>query len=231
MNNKSGGKQKIGITMVILVLLILTTTSISIVADKEYKTQDFPIEEYTKQADNVTITLVSADNINVTSDGFITYVFNITTESTAINNDSVLVAYGVSSDGSLVSHNWSFRIPASPIQPNEVRAHNRNMNEWFEKFNDSGTGEIGSIGEWQVLTLQNSTGVTVLEWGTNYTKIQFRPVATNLFPQTWYVDRTFMIHENKTGQYSPIYQNNMLKTRYNTNNIPVYYTHLTLPTN
>jgi len=209
-------KKKGAVFVVILMMIVSIFPLFSAVAEVKD-----PIEmSYDPQLDNVTITLISASDVNATTDGFVTYIFNITTESTPINNNSILVAYGVSPDDSLVSYNWSFRIPASPIQPDEVRAHDRNEGDWFEIFSDVGSGEIGTQGEWAVSTLINSTGVTVLEWGTNYTKIQFRPVATNLFPQVWYVDRTNMVHENKSSNSIPIYSGNMLRTEYNTQGIP-----------
>ena len=170
--------------------------------------------------DTIAITLVSATDINASSDEFMTYVFNITTNTTSLYNETILIASGVSPNSTLISYNWSFRIPASSIQPNLVRAHDRNENDWFEKFNSTGTDEIGTQGEWACYTLANSTGVTVLDWGTNYTKIQFRPASINLAPQLWYVDRSHIVKENKTNQYTSIYSNNMLRTKYNTTGQP-----------
>ncbi|GAH92109.1 unnamed protein product, partial [marine sediment metagenome] len=173
------------------------------------------------EADTVTITLISQtpSNIKVNSTGDMIILFNITTNSTAINSSSILAVHTVNQsydDGSYL--NASYRIPNSTKQPQRVRADHRNENRWFEKFNISGTGEIGNIGEWAAHDIAICPGLTINASGTNWTRMKWCPSIHHLFASIWYVDRTNMTAENKTGQYVPIHKEYFAKAEFNMSN-------------
>jgi len=215
-------KRKGGIYVIVLILIIsafplFTVTPVS--------PTNIVKQDYDPQDENITITIISAPDINESSSGVLTYVFNISSVNTPINNESILIATGVSPNNTLVSYNWSFMIPPDVLQPNSVRCHGRGLNTWYEvRFNDSGTGELGTIGEWQAITMDNVPPscfeITEWEWGANYTQFNFNIPADTLFPQIWYVDRYNLVNENKTDQYIPIYENNMIRTEYDVTGIP-----------
>jgi len=163
--------------------------------------------------ETITFTLETAFDINVGNITEVPVIVNISTNNTRIKNETILFARTASYDAT--AKNASFMVPSNPVAPNLIRGHGRNLGYWFEEFNDSGTGELGGMGEWSCGALPNSSKFTVLNYGDNWTRVQVLPCSCALFPKFWYLDRKQMMHETKTDQYSPIYSQNILKTEFN----------------
>jgi len=168
--------------------------------------------------DSITFILETPLNISMDDIEPTTIVINITSNSTRIRNETILFARTASWNNT--PQNSSFMLPALDVAPNGVRGHGRNLGYWFEEFNQSGTGELSTLGKWSCGALPNASQFTVLAWGSNWTRVQVEPCSCNLFPKFWYLDRKKMILEDKTDQYVPIYEHNKLKTEFNLTNTP-----------
>jgi len=168
--------------------------------------------------ETIVFTLETPLNISIGDIEETSIIVNISSNETRIRNETILFARTASWNNT--PQNSTFMLPALDVAPNGVRGHGRNLDYWFEKFNASGTGELSTLGKWACGALPNSSKFTVLDWGSNWTRVQVQPCSCSLFPKFWFLDRKKMIHEDKTDQYVPIYENNKLKTEFNLTNVP-----------
>lgn len=166
-------------------------------------------------SDAVTITFISQtpDNVNISTTGNISILYNITTHNTPINASSIIFAHSVNHTDDN-TRNSSFHIPIDANQPDGLRAYGRGISEWYEMFNATGTGELGYIGEWMAMTT-NDTQLSVQASGSNWTVINFTAKTPHLFSSVWYVDKASLTAEVKTGQYIEIYGKHSVRNWFN----------------
>lgn len=167
--------------------------------------------------DKVTITFISQTpaNIRTNTTGYVEIVFNVTTGGTPINTSSLLFAHVINHTINGYCLNWSWRLPVSIHQPDKKRACNRNEDLWFEKFNSTGTGEIGAIGEWGCHDYTTALKLTIEASGSNWTRVNFNSTVHHMTSNIWYVDRTDMQDENKTTKILDVYGKYAVRTFYN----------------
>jgi len=150
-----------------------------------------------------------------------TGVFNVTfniTDAGGVNESSIVFFNSVNHSHDGITHyNWSYRYPESAKQPEGLRADNRNKSKWWESvirqeygiddiWSWSGRGHAGSIHRY----------VNILDNDTNYAHVNVSMDEVHeIFVQSWYVDRSEMIREDKNGQYIDIYKNKPAKIAFN----------------
>lgn len=164
--------------------------------------------------DKPIITFISQtpSEINITSTGNMSIIFNITTYNTAINTSSIVFAHATNhtNDNTL---NSSYKIPTDINQPDSLRAEGRNDGGWYEIFNASGTGELGYFGEWTADTVGDE--LVVIASGSNWTLVNYTVKIPHYFSSIWYVDKEALIEENKTDQYIDVYGKYSVRNWYN----------------
>jgi len=172
--------------------------------------------KFKTEEDAVTITRVSYSptNIRINDTSYVDILFNFTTGSTPINESSILFAHNVNQTAAGNGLNFTYRILKDSV---ELRSDNRDEDYWYEKFNASGTGELGYHGEWGV---HDNTSVKLIyvDSGSNWTTMRFNTATTlvpHLFSNIWYIDRTDLQDEIKTDQIFDIYGNNAYKAKFN----------------
>ena len=162
--------------------------------------------------DTITISLVNPLDINIGNITESNITWNISSKGTAIDPTTLLFARTATYDD--IARNATFYVPRNPFAPNVTRGHGRNLGYWFEKFNTSGSGELGGIGEWSCGAQPNSSKFNVFDSGSNWSLVSVTPCSCALFPKFWYLDRKQIMHEDKTDQYISIYNDNMIKTQF-----------------
>jgi len=166
--------------------------------------------------DVVTINILSQSLPDIrwnTTERF-TVEFNISTFSTPINQSSIFLAnsiYDILGD----YNNHSYTIPIDSNQPDKLRANGRMRSSWYEKFNSSGSGELGYIGEWAVH--DNSTDeINIISSGSNWTLGNFTTTRTEeMHNSINLVDGEYISELDNTGKNWDIYKNNAIQLLFN----------------
>ena len=176
-------------------------------------------------SDVISVTFISQTpiDINITSTGNISILYNITTHNTPINASSIVFAHSVNHTDDN-TRNSSFHIPIDVNQPDGLRSHGRGNGGWYEIFNSTGTGEIGYPGEWMAMTIDDPE-LSIEASGYNWTLINFTANTPHLFSSIWYVDRFSLTNETKTDQYIEIYGKHSVRNWFNMSSteFPIYH--------
>ena len=155
---------------------------------------------------------VTPSNIRINSTGF----FNITVNATGqtINASSILFAFAMNNT-CFPSLNTSYYL-GNDWLPDKQLIANRGEGYWFETMNsETGTGELGYIGEWGIHNETLHSSFTVNEQGEDYYNFTTKMRLCGTMEKIYLVNPNVIKEEDKSAQYHVVDSNDEVKVNFN----------------